>query len=190
MAIYQYTALTPAGKVKKGIIDADTPRDARSKLRQGHFHVTEMKEVGDRVDRKKAALVKKTSVGGLSLELKLPRFQRRIKARDLAAFTRQFSTLLKSGIQLADALNALVEQATDRDLEKVLRNVKEEITGGANLAESLARHPRYFSDLYVNMVRAGEASGNLDVVLTRIANYLQKQASLKGRVAAAVTYPC
>jgi type II secretion system protein F len=190
MAIYQYTALTPAGKVKKGIIDADTPRDARSKLRQGNFHVTEMKEVGDRVDRKKASLVKKTSVGGLALEFKMPRFQRRIKVRDLAAFTRQFSTLLKSGIQLADALNALVEQATDRDMEKVLRNIKEEITGGANLAESLARHPRYFSDLYVNMVRAGEASGNLDVVLTRIANYLQKQASLRGKVAAAVTYPC
>ncbi len=82
-----------------------------------------------------------------------------------------------------------MEQATDRDMEKMLRNVKEDITGGSSLAEALARHPRYFNDLYVNMVRAGEASGNLDEVLARIANYIQKQASTRGKVAAAVTYP-
>jgi len=76
------------------------------------------------------------------------------------------------------------------DMERVMRNVKEDITSGANLAEALAKHPRYFSDLYVNMVRAGEASGNLDTVLTRIADYLQKQASLRGKVSAALTYPC
>jgi general secretion pathway protein F len=189
MPIFQYTALTPAGKLKKGIVDADTPRDARAKLRGDNFHVTDMKEVGDKVERRQALKAARGG-GGLSLEMKLPRFQRRVKPRDLAAFTRQFSTLLKSGIQLAEALNALVEQSTDRDLEKVLRNVKEEITGGSGLAEALAQHPRYFADLYVNMVRAGEASGNLDVVLTRIADYLQKQASLRGKVSAAVTYPC
>jgi len=189
MPIFQYTALTTTGKVKKGIIDADTPRDARGKLRAENFHVTEMKEVGakaERRDQEKGL----TKLGGLSLDLKLPKLQRRIKTRELASFTRQFSTLLKSGIQLHEALNALVQQATDRDLETVLRNVKEEITAGSGLAEALAKHPRYFSDLYVNMVRAGEASGTLDVVLHRIADYLQKQASLRGKVAAAVTYPC
>jgi general secretion pathway protein F len=116
-------------------------------------------------------------------------FQPKISTRDLATFTRQFSTLLRSGIQLTDALNALVEQCVDPHLERVLRNVKEEITSGNNLAEAMAKHPRFFSDLYVNMVRAGEASGHLDVVLTRIADYLQKQASLKGKVLAAITYP-
>lgn len=184
MPIYQYTALTPAGKTKKGMIDANTPRDARVKLRSEKFHVTDMKEV-----TKQAKSVAQGKTAGLSLDIKSIRLEKRVKVRDLAAFTRQFSTLLKSGIQLAEAMRALVEQCTDRDLEKVLRNVKEDITGGASLAESLARHPRYFSDLYVNMVRAGEASGNLDTVLTRIADYLQKQASIRGKVAAAVTYP-
>ncbi len=188
MPIYQYSALTTAGKVKKGIIDADTARDARSKLRGQHVHVTEMKELGDKAE-KRAAAEASTTLAGIPVSFKLPKFEKRVKVRDLATFTRQFSTLLKSGIQLADALAALVEQSTDRDLEKVLRNVKEDITGGNNLAEAMAKHPRYFSDLYVNMVRAGEASGSLDTVLTRIADYLQKQASLRGKVVTAVTYP-
>ena len=196
MPIFEYKALTSSGKTKKGIVDANTARDARSKLRNDHMHVTEMWEVADKKSRKDKSVSKKTrsltakkgKPGGLlSREIEL--FQPKISTRDLATFTRQFSTLLRSGIQLTDALNALVEQCVDPHLERVLRNVKEEITSGNNLAEAMAKHPRFFSDLYVNMVRAGEASGHLDVVLTRIADYLQKQASLKGKVLAAITYP-
>ena len=196
MPIFEYKALTSSGKTKKGIVDANTARDARSKLRNDHMHVTEMWEVADKKSRKDKSVSKKTrsltakkgKPGGLlSMEIEL--FQPKISTRDLATFTRQFSTLLRSGIQLTDALNALVEQCVDPHLERVLRNVKEEITSGNNLAEAMAKHPRFFSDLYVNMVRAGEASGHLDVVLTRIADYLQKQASLKGKVLAAITYP-
>jgi len=196
MPIFEYKALTSSGKTKKGIVDANTARDARSKLRSDHMHVTAMWEVADKKSRKDQSVSKKTrslttkkgKPGGLlSMEIEL--FQPKISTRDLATFTRQFSTLLRSGIQLTDALNALVEQCVDPHLERVLRNVKEEITSGNNLAEAMAKHPRFFSDLYVNMVRAGEASGHLDVVLTRIADYLQKQASLKGKVLAAITYP-
>ncbi|HBO52940.1 MAG TPA: type II secretion system protein GspF [Planctomycetes bacterium] len=196
MPIFEYKALTSSGKTKKGIVDANTARDARSKLRSDHMHVTEMWEVADKKSRKDQSVSKKTrsltakkgKPGGLlSMEIEL--FRPKISTRDLATFTRQFSTLLRSGIQLTDALNALVEQCVDPHLERVLRNVKEEITSGNNLAEAMAKHPRFFSDLYVNMVRAGEASGHLDVVLTRIADYLQKQASLKGKVLAAITYP-
>jgi type II secretion system protein F len=186
MPIFEYRALTTTGKQRKGIIDADTARDARGKLRNDHVHVTDMWEVSD-AKKKGGEAAKGAKPQFLKMELHLPR---RVKTRDLANFTRQFSTLLKSGIQLADALKALVEQCSDRGIEQVLRNVKEEITSGNNLAEALAKHPRYFSDLYVNMVRAGEASGNLDVVLTRIADYLQKQASLKSKVVSALTYPC
>ena len=199
MPIFEYKAITSSGKSRKGIVDADTPRDARSKLRGDHMHVTEMWEV---VDKKKNKNKKGKSTeksvrkrrktgqkpgGILSMEIEL--FQPKISTRDLATFTRQFSTLLRSGIQLADALNALVEQCSNPQLERVLRNVKEEITSGNNLAEAMAKHPRFFSDLYVNMVKAGEASGRLDLVLVRIADYLQKQASLKGKVLAAITYP-
>ncbi len=197
MPIFEYKAITSSGKSRKGIVDADTPRDARSKLRGDHMHVTEMWEVVDKKKKKKGKSLEKNvrkgrktgkkSGGLLSMEIEL--FQPTITTRDLATFTRQFSTLLRSGIQLADALNALVEQCSNPHLERVLRNIKEEITSGNNLAEAMAKHPRFFSDLYVNMVKAGEASGRLDIVLTRIADYLQKQASIKGKVIAAITYP-
>jgi general secretion pathway protein F len=199
MPIFEYRALTTTGKVKKGIIDADTSRDARAKLRGDHMHVTEMwqveAEAGKRPRRRdkpgrKIGLPAKLGGGLLGREVDFSFLKRRVKTRDLATFTRQFSTLLRSGIQLADALKALVEQCTDRDMEQVLRNIKEEITAGNNLAEAMAKHPRYFNDLYVNMVRAGEASGHLDVVLVRVADYLQKQATLKGKVISAITYPC
>ena len=184
MPIFEYKALTQAGQLKKGIIDADTARVAREKLRGDRVHVTEMKEVVEKHEQGRGKKATRRDI------FKLPTLQRKVKTRDLATFTRQFSTLLKSGIQLADALKALVDQSPDRNFEQVLRIVKEEITAGNNLAEALAKHPLYFSDLYVNMVRAGEASGNLDVVLTRVANYLQKQATLKGKVVSAITYPC
>ena len=189
MPVYQYTALTPAGKTTKGVVDANTARDARLKLRADKVHVTDMKEVAQAGKGKKLAKTGETKSIASSLDLRSIRFERSVNVRDLAAFTRQFATLLKSGIQLAEAMRAMVEQCTDRDLEKVLRAIKEDITGGASLAESLARHPRYFNDLYVNMVKAGEASGTLDEVLGRIADYLQKQASLRGKVSSALTYP-
>lgn len=184
MPIFEYKALTATGETKKGIIDGDTARDARTKLRAEHLHVTEMREVVE-VEKRRRAPKEAKKFAPPKLE-----FQRKVTTRELATFTRQFATLLRSGIQLADALKALIEQATDRRLEQVLRVVKEEITAGNSLAEALAKHPRYFSDLYVNMVRAGEASGTLDVVLGRIADYLQKQASLKSKVISAITYPC
>jgi general secretion pathway protein F len=186
MPIFEYRALTPAGKARKGIIDADTAREARMKLRGDHLHVTEMWESNDK-DKKKGSK-EKSKKGGREGRSFL-RYERKINLRDLTSFTRQFATLLRSGIQQADALKALVEQCGDRDFEKVLRQIKEEITSGNNLAEAMGKHPRCFSDLYVNMVRAGEASGNLDTVLTRIADYLQKQASLRGKLVAALTYP-
>ncbi len=181
MPVFEYRALTHRGRSTKGILDADTAKDARHQLRLDKVHVTDIWEL----DKKKKSKAKGKR-GKLTLDLTL---ERGIKTRDLAMFTRQFATLLGSGIQLADALRALVEQCENRGLERVLRNVKEEITTGNNLAEALAKHPRYFSDLYVNMVRAGEASGNLDQVLSQLAEYIQRQASLKGKVAAAVTYP-
>ena len=199
MPIFEYRALTSTGRSRKGMVDADTPRDARSKLRSDHMHVTEIWEVSQRALRRAGGKKAKgeggksralTKPGGLlSMNIDVSFLQGRVTARDLAVFTRQFSTLLKSGIQLADALKALVEQCVDRNMEQVLRAIKEEITAGNNLAEAMAKHPRYFNDLYVNMVRAGEASGHLDVVLVRVADYLQKQASLKGKIVSAITYP-
>ena len=176
MPIYQYEAIDAKGRAKKGTVDADTARDAREKLRRQDIRVTQM----ERLDA--TGRPKKGDKPKLSLE-------RRVNVRELAILTRQFSTLLGSGVHLSEALNVLVEQIQDRKMEVVYRDLREKIVGGSGLADALSFHPNYFSDLYINMVRAGEASGNLDEILARLADYLQKQANLRGKIAAAMTYP-
>ncbi|MEC9477412.1 MAG: type II secretion system F family protein [Planctomycetota bacterium] len=175
MPIYEYQAIDTRGRNKKSRIDADTARDARDKLRNQKLRVTFMR----RID----AVAKG---GGKAGRFQL---QRKVNIRELAILTRQFSTLLSSGVHLSEALNVLVEQIEDRRMEVVFRDLREKIVSGAGLADALSLHPSMFSDLYVNMVRAGEASGNLDEVLLSLSDYLQKQASLRGKLGAALTYP-
>ncbi len=177
MPIFQYEAIDARGRPKKGTVDADTARDAREKLRRQEIRVTEMK----RID----------ATGGVKKGEKRPllKLERRANVRELAILTRQFSTLLGSGVHLSEALNVLVEQIHDRRMEVIFRDLREKIVSGSGLADALSYHPGYFSDMYVNMVRAGEAAGNLDEILARLSDYLQKQASLKGKLVAAMTYP-
>lgn len=177
MPIFHYEAIDVKGRTRKGTVDADTARDAREKLRRQEIRVTGMK----RLD----------ATGGVKKGERRSLFQleRRANPRELAILTRQFSTLLGSGIHLSEALNVLVEQIQDRRMEVIFRDLREKIVSGSGLADALSYHPGYFSDLYVNMVRAGEASGNLDEILARLAEYLQKQASLRGKLSAAMTYP-
>lgn len=176
MPIFQYEAISSKGKSVKGTIDADTARDAREKLRRREIRVTTM----NRIEASRRAKADKKS--GFQLE-------RKISTRNLAILTRQLSTLLGSGIHLAEGLTALIDQVQERRTQMVLRDVREKVVSGGNLADAMSYHPMIFSDLYVNMVRAGEASGNLDEVLTRLADFLQKQASLRGKISAALTYP-
>jgi general secretion pathway protein F len=179
MPIFEYKAMTGLGETRNGLLDADSARDAREKLRQKRLHVVEIKA-------RKARGVPRGAGRPRALPLPIVRGRR---GTDIATATRQLATLLKSGIPLADAMAALIEQVEHRDVEESLRDIKERVTQGAPLAEALAHHPQYFNDLYVNMVKAGEASGNLDVVLSRLAAFVQKQAKIRSRVTAAMMYP-
>ncbi len=188
MPIYEYTALTESGQTKTGILDADTARAARDKLRKDKVHVTAIRVANELAGGEVAA----SSGKGLKREIRLPRFlqrKTRISTSDLSNFTRQFSTLLHAGTPLAECLQVLIEQAAGRRFEAILRDVRERVTGGDTLADALSNHRSVFNELYVNMVRAGEASGQLDVVLQRVGVFLQRQARLKNKVAAALTYP-
>lgn len=175
MPIYEYKAIKASGGNESGIIDADTAKDARTILRNKKLHVTDINQVED--------------VGKEKNRRRLPNFLRRAHREEMALITRQLSTMLKAGIPLSQSLTALVEQAATQDIEAILRDVREKVTQGVGLGEALAFHPSYFSELYVNMVRAGEASGNLDVVLTRLADYGQSQNRLRAKVKAALAYP-
>jgi general secretion pathway protein F len=174
MPVFEYRGLDAKGKVKEGILDADTAKEARLKLRGQKVLVVDLRTKAD--------------LGG-KRRLWLPGFLRRRHAEEVSGFTRQLAVMLKSGIPLAQSLSALIDQAETPDIEAVLRDVREKVTQGASLADALAFHPGYFTELYVNMVKAGQAAGTLDVVLKRLADYMQKQNRMRARVKAALAYP-
>ncbi|MBI3098383.1 MAG: type II secretion system inner membrane protein GspF [Planctomycetes bacterium] len=179
MPVFHYKALKDNGEVRSGVIDADTPRDARTKLRVQNLFVTDLQ----------TAVGAATPAEAQRTKVPLPQFLSRRRLSELAVVTRQLATLLNAGITLSESLKALVEQAESKSLETALRDIRERIAGGTTFADALAFHPNYFNELYVNMVRAGEAAGTLGPILARLADYLQAQNRLRGKVVAALTYP-
>lgn len=184
MAIYDYKAITKAGKTTKGVIDADSPAVARRKLREQDLFPTDMTEVAG---VKTAATVAVADRPALD-EPKGFVFGR-VPTRDLALMTRQFGVLLKAGMPLVEALTALLEMTPRPRLKKAIYDVRDKVKSGSTLADALARHPRIFSQLYSNMVRAGEAGGALEQVLQRLADIEEHQAKLKGQIKSAIAYP-
>lgn len=175
MPVYQYKGLDGDGSSRTGILDADSAKEARIQLRAMRVHVTELAPL--------ETLTVSTS------KRFLPAFLQRRYRQAITMLTRQLATMLRSGIPMASCFTALIQQAPNEDVEVVLRDVREKITQGASLAEALAHHPGYFDDLYVNMVKAGEAAGNLDVILARLADFNQKQDRIRSKVQASLAYP-
>ncbi len=175
MPVYEYIAINEASKRVKGVLDAENPPAARAKLREMGLLPVEVGET--KRDAKPAR------------ELVLSDIVSRPKTFDIAIFTRQLAVLLQAGMPLIDALNAVLEQIENRGLVKIVYQIKESIKEGAAFSAALAQHKRYFPALYINMVKAGESSGALEVVLFRLADYLEKQLALKRRVTSALLYP-
>jgi len=176
MPVYEFTALTNTGKKLKGVIDADSLTAARQKIRgQGNYPV-EINETSAKIVATKRPL--------LSIQL-----GQRVKQQEIHIATRQLATLLGAGIPLVPALNGLIEQTENRSLKSVLAQIKDAVNEGNSLTAALTEHPKLFSKVYVNMVSAGEASGSLDVVLDRLAEFGETQHALRSRVKAAMLYP-
>lgn len=175
MPVYSYKAYSSAGQIKTGIADADSPREARLKLRRDGLLVTDIAEV-ETVSSKEMSTIRKKLM------------QRRTRG-ELPTVTRQLSTLLRAGIPLNEGLRAMTEQIEGRRLEAVVRDVREKINQGTSFADALEMHPGVFPSFYVAMVRAGEAAGNTDIVLEKIAEFLTKQSKLKSKVTNALMYP-
>lgn len=179
MPVYAYKGLNQTGRSVGGIIDADSPKTARIKLRRTGVYPTELNE-----QRAEDASELK-----LSLNFDVGQLFERVAPEDLALMTRQLSTLVGAGLPLVECLSALVEQVDSARQKRILSQVREKVVEGGTLADALKAHPRVFSELYVNMVRAGEASGALDVVLLRLADYTERSAALRSKVRSALTYP-
>jgi len=177
MPVYEYIALDRAGKNQKGIIDADNPLAARQKLRSSDIFPVELKETFARPKNLP------------SDHISLSSLFYRVTPGELSAMTRQLATLLNAGITLVLSLEALIAQTTNPLFKKILAEIKESVNEGNSFASSLSQHPKHFSQVYINMVRAGEASGSLDLVLERLADFSENREALKGRFRAAMAYP-
>jgi general secretion pathway protein F len=177
MPVYEYTALDARGKTTSGIIDADGAAVARQKLRAtGIFPVT-IKESLETPEKKTTHIAK------------LSRMLTRIKPVEIAIMTRQLATLITAGFPLVSAIDALVPQTKSYRLKTILAQVKDAIIEGQSFAQALSQYPGVFSPLFINMVRAGETSGTLEIVLERLADITEKQQDLNNRIQTALAYP-
>jgi len=177
MPVYEYTALDTKGKTVSGIIDAEGSVAARQKLRSGGNFPVEITEVRDTPSKKTPSPILQLS------------FFNRIKPAEIAMLTRQLSTLVGAGFPLVNALDTLIPQTKAPALKKLLARVKDAIVEGNSFAGALALYPNTFTPLFVNMVRAGESSGTLEIVLERLAEIMEKQQALKNRIRSALAYP-
>lgn len=178
MAVFEYKGIQiNSGKPVKGYRDAENPRALRLVLRREGILLTSAQEDSGRQAKAK------------SRELDLLAPLRRINTGDVAVMTRQLATLVRAGIPLVESLGALTEQLEKEQFVRVMSEVQASIKAGTSFSKSLEQHPKVFPPLYVNMVAAGEASGMLEAVLDRLADFMEGQARLKGKVMAALAYP-
>ncbi len=181
MPVYQYQGYRSDGGTATGIIDAENVKVARLKLRKEGVYPTDVIEQRQSSGRATATSRTKTSriIGRSSV----------LAANDLSLLTRQFATLLVAGLPLVDALGVLVDQAEKKPIKSLLADIREQIRGGKALSAVLETYDKDFSPIYVHMVRAGEASGALDQILFRLAEFLEKQQALRTKVTNAMLYP-
>lgn len=179
MPKYKYVAMASNGKEKKGTVEADTEQSAASRLKQQGLFPTSIIKVGD---NKRAKAPKSPKPG--------KRRKGKIKGKDLTIFTRQLATLLDAGLPLLRALKTLERQAGNKPkIQPVITDVCEAVEGGGSFADALGNHPKSFDRLYVNMVKSGEAAGNLEEVLGRLAEFKEKSARIAGKIKSASIYP-
>ena len=176
MAVFEYRGIQIAsGKPVKGYRDADNAKVLRGVLRRDGVLLTEAKEEAER--------------GTTGRKINLFAFMQRPSTAEVAVMTRQLATLVRAGVPLVESVAALTEQVEKELLKKTLTAVRETLNEGTSFAKSLEAHPKIFPSLYINMVAAGEASGTLEAVLERLADFMEGQARLKGKVTAALAYP-
>src|SRR4051812_5684709 len=194
MPRFTYIALDSRGQESTGLVEASTTNEAIGELRRAGYFPTHVYEEGAvAAAQPKAARQKKTKepraerkAGGVNIVL----FQRKtVKPKVLMIFTRQLATLIDAGLPLLRGLNVLSKQERDATLKNTINKLGESVQDGSTFSEGLAQHPRIFNDLYVNMVKAGELGGVLEVVLTRLAEFQEKAQKIKNKVLAAMVYP-
>src|SRR5436190_17121837 len=196
MPKFNYVAMDSRGKETKGTLDVANQNEAVSRLKEMGYFPTKVSEA----DKSKEKSDKKAKVsagdaigkkkGGFNLVISIPGFGGKVKPKVLTAFTRQLATLVDAGLPLLRGLRVLEKQERNPNLRRIINDLAAAIESGSTFSEGLAQHPKVFNRLYVNMVKAGELGGVLEVVLNRLAEFMEKAQKIRGKVKAAMFYPC
>src|SRR6266536_2003743 len=197
MPRFQYVALDARGQESTGSVEANSANEAIGHLRQAGYFPTGVYEEGKapaarngKVKRPRAARIAAPAIATPKRKTGITLFQRqKVKSKILMIFTRQLATLIDSGLPLLRSLNVLAKQERDKVLKNTINKLADAVQGGNTFSDALAQHPKIFNDLYVNMVKAGEVGGVLELVLTRLAEFQEKAAKIKNKVVAAMVYP-
>ncbi len=197
MPKYNYVAMNTRGQESKGVLDVASQSEAINRLRDMGLFPTKIVEAakektGGKDDKKGKPAAKgaaKGKKGSLEIKIKIPGFGGKVKPKLLTQFTRQLATLVDAGLPLLRGLRVLAKQEKHPTLKDVLQQLGSSIESGSTFSEALAQHPKVFNRLYVNMVKAGELGGVLEVVLNRLSEFMEKAQKIKGKVVAAMFYP-
>ncbi len=188
MSNYSYLAVDPHGSVMRGTLDVADQAEALRRIKEMGLFPTQL--LATREPKPAGRRSAKGSASALRRPILLPFLSQRVRPGRLAVFTRQLATLIEAGMPLLRGLRVLEEQEESPSLKRIIGEVAESIAGGNSLTEALAAYPKTFNRLYVNMVKAGEIGGALEITLRRLAEFMEKAQKIKGRVKAAMFYPC
>ena len=177
MGTFQYTATDRTAKLVQGSIEAADERAVVAWLRANGYYPIKIGEAG---------VAAETTRGSAGFQIRLARGP---SAQDVLAFTQQLATLLEAGMELDRSLAILLDLTDNQRFRSILRSILTDIQAGNSFADGLAKHPRYFSRLYINMVKAGEASGVLEVILSRLAGFMERSKAVRDEITSALIYP-
>ena len=172
MATFVYEAVDQSGRIVKNKVEADNEQVVLAKLREQQFHVVSLNE----------------AKGGLKMRMAGGKAQK-IKLQTLVVFSRQFATMIDAGIPIIKCLDILEGQTKEDSMKAVISATRKDVKGGLSLTDAIAKHPNAFSKLYINMIRAAEIGGILDVILDRLAGFLEKEMEIRGKIKSAMMYP-
>ncbi len=199
MPKFSYVAMDAHGKETKGTLEVTSQNEAIGRIKEMNLFPTKIVEVDKEKPEKKGKATGKAvgrpaarggkKKGALDIQIKIPGIGGKVKAKTLTTFTRQLATLVDAGLPLLRGLRVLEKQERDKTLKGIINELSLSVEGGSTFSEGLAQHPKVFNRLYVNMVKAGEMGGVLEVVLNRLAQFQEKAQKIKGKVVAAMFYP-
>jgi len=198
MPKFNYVAMDSHGKETKGTLEVTSQNEAIGRVKEMGLFPTKIVEVekvkpekkGGKPAAGKGGGGKKKGAGSMEIKIKIPGFGGKVKSKVLTTFTRQLATLVDAGLPLLRGLRVLEKQEKNPTLKNIIGELALYIEGGSTFSEGLAQHPKVFNRLFVNMVKAGELGGVLEVVLARLSEFMEKAQKIKGKVIAAMFYPC